>query len=152
MSYTYSNCTELIGVSYLCYILQVTINSHVVELASVATDYKFQGRSERCIILSMMLPGCPRPRLDVHGLYVLLTRTTRRRDSMRLVLLSEGANTLQSLRYLLELKRPKDLIIFLRGSLVITSPIAMGFHGMETHGNPHIDSYHGFPRVSRYPW
>jgi hypothetical protein len=33
---------------------------------------------------------------------------------MRL-LLSEGANTLQALRYLLELKRPKDLIIFLRG-------------------------------------
>jgi hypothetical protein len=98
----------------LCYILQVTINSHVVELASVATDYKFQGGSERCIILSMMLPGCTRPRLDVHGLYVLLTRTTRGLDGMRL-LLSEGANTLQSLRYLLELKRPRDLIIFLRG-------------------------------------
>ena len=94
--------------------MQVTINSHVVDLASVATDYKFQGKSERCIILSMMLPGCPRPRLDIHGLYVLLTRTTRGRDGMRL-LLSEGANTLQALRYLLELKRPKDLIIFLRG-------------------------------------
>jgi hypothetical protein len=91
----------------LCYILQVTINSHVV-------DYKFQGRSEHCMILSMMLPGCPRPRLDIHGLYVLLTRTTCGRDGMRL-LLSEGANTLQALRYLLELKRPKDLIIFLRG-------------------------------------
>ena len=37
-------------------------------------------------------------------------------------------------------------------SLVNTPPIAMGFHGMETHGNPHIDSYHGFPWVSRYPW
>ena len=37
-------------------------------------------------------------------------------------------------------------------TLVITPPIAMGFHGMETHGNPHIDSYHGFPRVSRYTW
>ena len=34
-------------------------------------------------------------------------------------------------------------------SLVITPPITMGFHGMETHGNPHIDNYHGFPRVSR---
>jgi hypothetical protein len=33
---------------------------------------------------------------------------------MRL-LLSEGVNTLQALRYLLELKRPKDLVIFLRG-------------------------------------
>ena len=31
--------------------------------------------------------------------------------------------------------------------LVNTPPIAMGFHGMETHGNPHINSYHGFPRV-----
>ena len=38
------------------------------------------------------------------------------------------------------------------GSLVNTPPVSMGFHGMETHGNPHIDSYHGFPRVSRYPW
>jgi len=85
-----------------------------VELANVATDYKFQGRSEHCIILSMMLPGCPRPRLDIHGLYVLFTRTTRGRDGMRL-LLSEGVNTLQALRYLLELKRPKDLVIFLRG-------------------------------------
>ena len=37
-------------------------------------------------------------------------------------------------------------------SLVNTPPIAMGFHGMETHGNPHTDSYHGFPWVSRYPW
>ena len=38
-------------------------------------------------------------------------------------------------------------------ALIITPPIAMGFHGMETHGNPHIDSYHGFPWVSaRYPW
>ena len=94
--------------------MQVNINSHVVELANVATDYKFQGRSERCIILSMMLPGCSKPRLDIHGLYVLLTRTTRGRDGMRL-LLSEGTSTLQALRYLLELKRPKDLIIFLRG-------------------------------------
>jgi hypothetical protein len=33
---------------------------------------------------------------------------------MRL-LLSEGTSTLQALTYLLELKRPKDLIIFLRG-------------------------------------
>ena len=94
--------------------MQVTINSHVVELANVATDYKFQGRSERCIILRMMLPGCAKPRLDIHGLYVLLTRTTRGRDGMRL-LLSEGTSTLQALRYLLELKRPKNLIIFLRG-------------------------------------
>ena len=63
----------------------------------------------------MMLPGCSKPRLDIHGLYVLLTRTTHGRDGMRL-LLSEGVNTLQALRYLLELKRPKDLIIvFLRG-------------------------------------
>ena len=23
----------------------------------------------------------------------------------------------------------------------------MGFHGMETHGNPHINSYHGFPSI-----
>ena len=94
--------------------LQVTINSHVVELANVATDYKFQGRSERCIILSMMLPGCSKPRIDIHGLYVLLTRTTRGRDGMRL-LLSEGTSTLQDLKYLLQLKRPKDLIILLRG-------------------------------------
>jgi hypothetical protein len=52
--------------------------------------------------------------MDIHGLYVLLTRTTRGRDGM-ILLLSEGANTLQSLRYLLELKRPKDFIIFLGG-------------------------------------
>jgi hypothetical protein len=62
----------------------------------------------------MMRPGCSKPRLDIHGLYVLLTRTTRGRDGMRL-LLSEGVNTLHALRYLMDLKRPKDLIIFLRG-------------------------------------
>jgi hypothetical protein len=32
-----------------------------------------------------------------------------------MLLLSEGTSTLHALRYLLELKRPKDLIIFLRG-------------------------------------
>lgn len=90
------------------------MNTHLAELANVATDYKFQGRSEKHIILSMMLPGCSKPRLDIHGLYVLLTRTTRGRDGMRL-LLAEGASITHALRYLLEMKRPKDLIIFLRG-------------------------------------
>ena len=85
-----------------------------MELANVATDYKFQGRSDNHIILSMMLPGCSTPRLDIHGLYVLLTRTTRGREGMR-VLLAQGVDILYALRYLLVLKRPKDLIIFLRG-------------------------------------
>ena len=90
------------------------VNTHAVELANVATDYKFQGRSETHIILSMMLPGCSTPRLDIHGLYVLLTRTTRGREGMRL-LLAQGVDILYALRYLLVLKRPRDLIIFLRG-------------------------------------
>ena len=92
----------------------MTVNSHAVDLANVATDYKFQGRSEDHIILSMMLPGCSKPILDIHGLYVLLTRTTRGRDGMRL-LLAEGVDILHALRYLMDLKHPKDLVIFLRG-------------------------------------
>jgi hypothetical protein len=90
------------------------VNTHAVELANVATDYKFQGRSEDHIILSMMRPTCSTPRLDIHGLYVLLTRTTRGREGMR-VLLAHGVNILYALRYLLALRRPNDLIIFLRG-------------------------------------
>lgn len=92
----------------------MVVNTHAVELANVATDYKFQGRSENHIILSMMLPACSTPRLDIHGLYVLLTRTARGREGMR-VLLRQGVNILQALRYLLQMKRPRDLIIFLRG-------------------------------------
>jgi hypothetical protein len=92
----------------------VTVHTHCVELANVATDYKFQGRSETHIMLSMLLPASSTPRLDIHGLYVLLTRTARGREGIRL-LLAQGADSVRALNYLLSLERPKDLIIFLRG-------------------------------------
>ena len=94
-------------------ILDVDVYKHAADRAFVATDYKFQGRGEDYIILSLMNAGCS-PSLLVQGMYVFLTRSKRGREGMRL-LLPPGHRPEDALKYLLTMERPKDLVLYLRG-------------------------------------
>ena len=94
-------------------ILNLNVYKHAADLAFVATDYKFQGRGEDHLLLSLVNAGCM-PSLTVQGLYVLLTRSRRGREGMRL-LLPRGTRPEDALKYLLTMKRPKDLVLYLRG-------------------------------------
>ena len=93
----------------------VPMKSPPVELALIRTDYKEQGRSEPRLVLSLMSSGVM-PHLDAFGLYVLLTRATRGRESIRL-LLPENAKPEVALQHLLgsNFQRDPHLVSHLRG-------------------------------------
>lgn len=92
-------------------LFKVDMHMPSVEVDYASTDYKCQGRSIPKLILSVMPTGAP-PHMDCYGLYVLLTRATAGRDSIRL-LLPDNVKPEVALSKLLKLKRDPHLITYL---------------------------------------